>query len=265
MASLHGARDRVLVWAAPSGAVIVNGTRLPDAGIRSEGGRLMLPRDLVSRVAGLLGHDARGTPLLRSYPTTSATPRLTGRTVMIDAGHGGKDPGAPNRWGPPEKDINLDTALRVQKQLAGWGARVLMTRSGDSFPSLDERVDAANRYAPDLFVSLHSNSESKGTARGFTIYASESASSASVRASSHLISALAATGIPSRGLQRADFRVVHKTRVPALLIEMGFLTNASEARLLSTASHRQRLADAIARGIANALSAGTSRPLASSR
>lgn len=263
MAALHGDRARVSVWSAPSGAVIFNGRRFPDSGIRSVDGRLMLPLDLVERVHDLLGRSTRAPTSLASTPMPT-TPRLTGYTVMIDAGHGGKDPGAPNRWGPPEKDINLDTALRLQKRLAGWGARVLMTRTGDSFPSLDQRVAAANRYGPDLFVSLHSNSESKGTARGFTIYASRSASGATVRASSHLISALSAAGIPSRGLQREDFRVVFKTRVPALLIEMGFLTNATEARALSTASHRQRLADAIAIGIANALSSGASSPLASS-
>ncbi|MHC4846019.1 MAG: N-acetylmuramoyl-L-alanine amidase family protein [Planctomycetota bacterium] len=254
MASLQGDDDRVIVWSAPSGAVVVNGQRLSDVGIDSADGRLLLPRDLVNRVADMLGRNDRVVRTTPTWTPTPTAPSLVGRTIMVDAGHGGRDPGAPNAWGPPEKDINLDTALRLQRRLAGWGARVLMTRIADTFPSLDDRVATANRARPDLFVSLHSNSEPKGTASGFTIYAARSASAESVRVSNHLITALSAAGIPSRGLHREDFRVVKKTNMPALLIEMGFVTNPSEARQLSSSAYRQRLADAIARGIANAMS-----------
>jgi len=253
MASLHGGDDRVIVWSSPRGAVVVNGQRLSDVGIDSVDGRLLLPRDLVTRVAGMLDSKDRTAKTTWTPTATPSAPSLVGRTVMVDAGHGGRDPGAPNAWGPPEKDINLDAALRLQRRLADWGARVLMTRTGDTFPSLDGRVAVANQARPDLFISLHSNSESKGTARGFTIYAARRASQESLRVAGHLVTAMSAAGIPSRGVHREDFRVVKNTNMPALLVEMGFLTHPSEAQQLSSSAHRQRLADAIARGIANAL------------
>lgn len=257
----EGARS-VMVFTDPP-RVLVNGASLGDpavAGVaRGASGAIELPAALVAAVeARLLAARADRSPSVppsAAWPAAStwSSPDLSGRTVMLDAGHGGKDPGAPNRFGPPEKELTLDTARRVQRALESWGARVLMTRSGDSYPTLDDRIAASNRHGPDLFVSLHADAAEREGAEGFTVYLARQASAVSEAAAKRMVGALATTGVPSRGVQRANFRVVAETEAPALLVELGFLSNAAEAKRLSTPEHRQVLADAVARGVAGAL------------
>ena len=88
---------------------------------------------------------------------------------------------------------------------------------------------------------------------GFTVYVARKASQASIEAGKRVIDALKTTAVISRGLRRADFKVIAKTSSPAMLIELGYLSNAAEAQRLSTAQHRQKLAEAIADGIIDAL------------
>ncbi len=254
LAVLRGEGNMLLLRSNPDGSVLINGERFADDGVVSLDGTLHVTTALARRVDGLLRDSAPLPPPPRIVGTSLADAhQLRGVTVMIDAGHGGKDPGASNRWGPPEKAITLDTALRVQKRLSQWGAGVVMTRTGDTYPSLDERVAIANRVRPDLYVSIHADAAERTSAQGFTVYTARKASSASRDAAGHVVQALGTTGVPSRGHQRADYRVVAKTHSPALLVELGFLSNPAEAQMLSQAAHRQRLANAIAHGIADAL------------
>jgi N-acetylmuramoyl-L-alanine amidase len=248
-ALVRNSNNLVMLRKAPNGNVIVNKQRLRSDEIVGRNGQLYLPRDLVRRVDDLL-RDAPPPPK-RAAPSMPliASRHLSGVTIMLDAGHGGSDPGAPNRHGPVEKTITLDTAQRVKRTLESWGARVIMTRTGDSYPTLNQRVASSDRADPNLFVSLHADSAKNTSAHGFTVYVARKSSTASRKAAQNLERSLKASGISSRGVRKANFRVIADTDDPAVLVEMGYLTNPSEASRLSQPAYRQKLAEAIARGV----------------
>ena len=141
----------------------------------------------------------------------------------------------------------------MQRILASHGIKTLMTRTGDSYPTLDQRIAYANQTRPDLYVSIHADSAPNKNATGFTIYVARKASSQSVDAAKSLVDAMKRTHVNSRGMRRADFKVIAKTSSPAVLVELGYLSNAKEAQRLSTTHHRQRMAEAVAAGILDAL------------
>ena len=168
-------------------------------------------------------------------------------TVVIDAGHGGYDRGGIPGQRVSEKDMTLDVAQRLKKVLAASGYRVVMTRDSDVFVPLGTRVAIANSYSNAIFVSIHFNSAKRSGAGGIETYFYG-------RDSLQLASAIhyfVAGGAPSsnRNVRRRGYFVLRKTRVPAVLVECGFLTNPTEARLAQTASYRQKLAEEIAAGV----------------
>ncbi len=168
-------------------------------------------------------------------------------TVVIDAGHGGYDRGGIPGQRVSEKDMTLDVAQRLKKVLAANGYRAVMTRDSDVFVPLGTRVAIANSYSNAIFVSIHFNSAKRSGAGGIETYFYD-------RDSLQLASAIhyfVAGGAPSsnRNVRRRGYFVLRKTRVPAVLVECGFLTNPTEAALAQTASYRQRLAEEIAAGV----------------
>ena len=168
-------------------------------------------------------------------------------TVVIDAGHGGNDRGGIPGQRVAEKDMTLDVAQRLKRVLAASGYRVVMTRDSDVFVSLGGRVALANSYPNALFVCIHFNSAKRMGAGGIETYFYS-------RDSLPLASAIhyfVAGGAPSsnRGVRRRGYYVLRKTRIPAVLVECGFLTNPTEAALAETASYRQKLAEEIAAGV----------------
>ena len=174
-------------------------------------------------------------------------PAAAFRTVIIDPGHGGKDNGA-KRYGVKEKDLNLDTAKRLEKILKKKGFRVVMTRRTDRYLQLGERARIANRYRNAIFVSIHYNAHRDTRVKGIeTYYAS--------RAGRKL-----ASGIQNRLTQRIrtrnrgvkagkEYAVLRKTRAVSVLVEGGFISNAWERRRLNTGWYRQIVAEQIAKGI----------------
>lgn len=219
---------------------------------------------------------------------------LTFDTVVIDAGHGGKDPGSIGHNGLREKDVTLAVALKVgeyiEKNLPE--VDVVYTRDDDRFLELEERGSVANRSRGDLFVSIHANAFSNRNARGSEVYfmglaRSESALEVMKRENSvvHLESGngveelteedlliyeLANAGNltiseqiaekleyqfreraqrRSRGVKQAQFVVLYHASMPALLVEMGFLTNPNEAKFLSSEYGQAIIASAIFRAI----------------
>lgn len=168
-------------------------------------------------------------------------------TVVIDAGHGGKDSGeSPNQL-LREKDMALDTAKRLQPILRNNGLRTVMTRTGDYFVELDDRVAIADRYGPNaILVSIHYDA-SGGYARGaHTNFWRPDSHGLAVRVQRHLIGN---TGLANRGVVRRVLRLTHNPTVPSILCECGFLTNHSDADLIRTPEFRQRIAQGIADGI----------------
>ncbi|MBU0640357.1 MAG: N-acetylmuramoyl-L-alanine amidase [Planctomycetes bacterium] len=170
---------------------------------------------------------------------------------MVDAGHGGRDPGAIGVGPMHEKDVNLQVAQRVAELLNGWGATVRTTRDHDRFVSLDSRAAFAERCRADLFVSIHADAARRSSAAGATIYIARGANRDSQEAAQSIAAALSRAGIACRGIHGAGFRVLVGHSRPAVLIECGFLTNPREAWRLSTPSYQAHLAKALAEGIAD--------------
>jgi N-acetylmuramoyl-L-alanine amidase len=178
---------------------------------------------------------------------------LLGKCIVVDPGHGGKDPGASAVDGSQEKDHNLTIARLVAQQLRDAGATVVMTRSSDRFISLDDRAEMADRYHCDLFLSIHADAASNPSARGATVYRARGALAASSECGEELLSALQQAGFAHRGLREAGFRVLMGHGRPSLLLECGFLTNTSDAANLSNPHWRARISDAVCSGVIAAL------------
>lgn len=168
-------------------------------------------------------------------------------TVVIDAGHGGHDSGARSVTGAPEKQLTLDTARRVSRILRASGLRVVETRTGDYFIPLDQRVASSNRLRNVVFVSIHYNWVKKSKPSGVeTFFYSPSSS----RLAANIQREVAKnSGSPNRGIKQRRLYVLRNNKRPAVLCELGFVSNPSENRILQTAAGRQRLAEAVARGI----------------
>jgi N-acetylmuramoyl-L-alanine amidase len=200
----------------------------------------------------------RPAPTVRPTPLPAKPPEAPARrparsigavTIVIDAGHGGKDPGAQGLSASPEKTINLDIATRLARLLEEAGAKVVTTRSSDRFIELDDRAALADRSRADLFVSIHADSAQRASASGTTIYVARNALSQSRHAARSIVAAFQRAGIECRGTDSAGFRVLVGHSRPAVLIECGFLTNRADASRLNTATYRAKLAAAISDGI----------------
>src|SRR5215467_12692366 len=168
-------------------------------------------------------------------------------TVVVDAGHGGKDSGAYRRYGPPEKMVALDVAQRLEKKLRESQIKTVMTRDSDVFIPLNDRVAIENKQKDAVFVSIHFNDSRTRRARGFETYYH---SGASLDLASRIQQKLMT--IPnssSGGVHAANFRVLRLASCPAVLVECGYLSNRSEANQARDWEYRELLADRIAEAI----------------
>ena len=243
-----------------------------------------------SLVSGLCGcvtttPPSAGVPL-RS-PIAPFAPPLTGpvRTIVVDAGHGGHDPGTEH-FGLREKQLALDIAKRVRLSLQQAGLTIIMTRETDQFIPLNRRPGVANRLSADLFVSVHINANPNPRVSGIEVYyPRESVVSSSapwppsvqpadvwmpsvtvkqilwdlVFSRTRFHSRRLASAIchamreelqaPCRTVKPARFVVLREAWMPAVLVEVGYVTNESEASRLGSEAYREAAARAIARGI----------------
>src|SRR5213594_1047687 len=196
-------------------------------------------------------------------------------TVVLDPGHGGHDKGQLSRYGP-EKEFALDVARKLRPLLQAKGLRVIMTREGDYFVPLEVRAQIANAARNSIFVSIHFNATDRDpNATGFEIFSFTprgapstsddwvTPTALSMQAGSEVDGQSMALSaciyhsllghIPEfdRGIKRARFAVLRLTRVPAVLIEGGFLTERGESQLIAKKDWRGKLAQAIGVGIEN--------------
>ncbi len=217
---------------------------------------------------------------------------LTARRVIIDPGHGGRDPGTQSRTGIKEKDLVLDISRRVVKLLeAGGEYEVIMTRNSDTLPPLEERTAIANSRNADLFVSIHANAHPNRKVRGIeTFYlnlattpdAEETAArenavstgriaelqgllhqimnNSKIAESSdfahHVQNSMVRNVLGTKtkssrnhGVKTAPFYVLLGANMPSILVEVSYLSNSEDAKLLSSNQYRQKLAQSIADGI----------------
>ena len=251
----------------------------------------MLVENHTIRLPGPVACDGEKTwvsPALFSYVKNMGTIREGEQIkIMIDPGHGGKDPGAMGN-GLREKDIVLDIARRLARQLRASGVKVYMTRDKDAFISLRGRAKMANKIMPDVFISIHANSSRSKTAKGIEVYyvsekvddstrAVVAAENSALRfegttddklkvivwdiihtenrAESRKLAEAIAHNIakimrsPNRGAKGAPFYVLKWTNVPSVLIEVGFISNPQEARKLADPAYREKIARAIFEGL----------------
>ncbi len=207
------------------------------------------------------------------------------KRIVVDAGHGGKDPGAIGAYGVMEKNVNLKIANYLYNKLRSFGYEVLMTRRSDRFLSLAERANIANNFNSDLFISIHANANHSKQMNGFEIYYCGDSLEDSIRfiveeengslantidyrqavslgnqrienklnsigiAESICNQVCAAGGLNVIGVKSAPFYVLRYTTMPAILIEAGFLSNLEEEKLLADDNYCYLLAEKIALGV----------------
>lgn len=173
--------------------------------------------------------------------------------IIIDAGHGPETNGKRSPDGRlREFYFNGVVANEVKKQLTAIGHTVIFSHDTKQDVPLYERTTLANRLKVDLFVSIHANAFGTGfnAANGIETFTYTAASAGSKKLSSFIHQALLlATGRKNRGQKKADFAVLRDTRMPAVLVECGFMTNQEELALLKTGDYQKRCARAIAFGI----------------
>lgn len=186
---------------------------------------------------------------------------LAGLTVVVDPGHGGKDPGASGPGGSHEKNSTLSVGLYLADLLRQAGAKVVMTRTGDTSPAganytelkdLQARVTIANQIPADLYVSIHNDAFSNPEAGGVTTYIS--AENPKAEEGRKLASAvqqelIKQVALQDRKVKTANFYVIKNTTMPAILVELGFISNPVEEKLINDPEFQRKSALGIYRGI----------------
>jgi N-acetylmuramoyl-L-alanine amidase len=283
--SIAGKPVKVLIG---SNLVIMDNQRiiLSDT-IERKDNMIVVPPDFIEKV---LGTETVRTAVQGGEPVSGTLGKW--REILIDAGHGGKDPGARGLSNTIEKDIVFDIARRLKDNLTRHGFKVTMTRESDEFISLQRRTEIATGSKADLFVSIHANSTKSHKIKGLEVFYSRGLEQdtdltqrqsnekmflrrlnmnndsvvvgkivkdmmyaqkqrESVTVADAMISKTSSmVDTPDRGSRSSGFFVVKNTLIPAILFEVGYLSNPAEAKLLATDEYRQKVADAIAESIA---------------
>lgn len=173
-----------------------------------------------------------------------------GIQVVIDPGHGGTDPGAVAN-GSKEKEINLQVAQKVAKNLQKKGIEVIMTRNKDEYLGLVERANVGTENKATIFVSLHCNSAENTTATGIETYYYINTDNEYDENLATCIQkeVIKATGAKDRGVKSANFSVLRNSVIPAALVEMGFISNPSESENISDSAYQNKIAQGVTNGI----------------
>lgn len=174
-------------------------------------------------------------------------PSLRAHLVAIDAGHGGRDPGAIGPTGLQEKDVVLDIAQRVRELLVRAGVRVLMTRETDAFVDLPDRPRMARQQGATVFVSIHANASTRPASNGSETYYLTPQSQVLAQLVQEELGRI--QGLVNRGIRTANFLVLRESDVPAVLVEVAYISNPDEEARLRQHAFRQRLAEAVSRGV----------------
>lgn len=267
--AVYRSRTSTVVFEAGSRRVVVDGMPLylNRAVEKYPAGWMIAPVDAADTLGAVL------------YPMR-ALKKAGAVTVVLDAGHGGGDPGARMGNGLQEKQLTLDMVKRIRLKLWECGVTVWMTREGDVSMTLDERCWRMAKLRGDVFVSVHFNASRNPATSGVETYvvpaagypatAEEERRPAKTRSSgcpgnrfdgANMVLAsfihkglVAHSGAEDRGIRRARFYVIRNAECPAVLVECGFLSNRREAERIADANHRDQLAEGIARGILTYLS-----------
>ncbi|MNO30407.1 N-acetylmuramoyl-L-alanine amidase AmiC precursor [compost metagenome] len=216
--------------------------------------------NVVNANDGLIIIDLNGTSTTPPDTTVpevpvATPPPATGNTdkkvIVIDAGHGGKDPGSGSINKRKEKDFTLPTALKIAELLKKEpNIEVVLTRSGDTYPTLQDRSNLANKVKADLFISVHANSipvGSKSNPSGTETYYTRNDSLLFAQTVHKYLTV--ATGLSDRGVRQANYHVTRESKMPAILLECGYLSNTKDEALLYTPDVQDKIAEAVVLGI----------------
>lgn len=250
---------------------------------------VVVPVSFAEKTMGkIFGEWAEPVPQRPGAPVSAI--RHTINTIVIDPGHGGKDPGAIGRYNLKEKEIVLDIARHLKKELESVGIKVILTRDSDTFIPLGKRADIANKAEADFFISVHANAFRSRRAKGFETYYLSEATDDGARAlaaaenaslkyeegsfykptecidvwgleldenrieSRELASSICGTvsnrlAVKNRNVKSARFYVLKHACMPAVLVEVGFISNTDDASSLKTPYYRKKLAESIGEGV----------------
>lgn len=184
------------------------------------------------------------------------------KVIMLDAGHGGSDPGAQgnlNGTTIDEKDLTLSITYKVKSILESNGYKTSMTRTGDTLPSLSERPAQANSEGCALFVSIHINSAEAESAHGTEVYWSEQNNGSTYGVTSEQFAEnvinpmLKYMESYDRGVKMANWAVIRRSQMPAILVEVGFISNTDELENMVDDNYQDKVATGIAEGIINTI------------
>lgn len=238
----------------------VNGLNIRESDVASAPSLGKMNRGEVANVVSFQGHwveiDFAGTigyvdkRFIRLKNTTENP--LKDRIIVVDPGHGGKDPGTKSGQAI-EKAIVLKVSQLVKQKLEADGASVLMTRVGDTFPTLDERYKFATKHYGEIFVSIHANSatstSAKGTETYYSVTSNENEKEDVVLATNINNEIVKNVGTSNRGVKRADFVVIKNLKIPAVLVELGFVSNVEDRAKLLSDQYIEAYAQSIYNGI----------------
>lgn len=174
---------------------------------------------------------------------------LKGLTIVIDAGHGGNDRGTTGALGTDEKDITLLTSELLSSKLQAAGANVILTRESDEYVDLRKRVTIGHQVDADAFISLHYDAIDNSSVRGFTTYYMHSYQKDLAKYVHNGLGKM--ISLKDRGTQPGDYLVLRENRQKAILIELGYLSNPSEERNVTTQNYREQATHGIYNGIIN--------------
>jgi N-acetylmuramoyl-L-alanine amidase len=237
--------ETVVIWVQPRSGVEVGRVTRPSP----QSLALQLRRATASDRTPF-NRNSNPQPLPRNTVEPGDLPRVSNSrpVVVIDPGHGGRDPGAIGIGGIQEKEIVLDISFQVARLLEQQGVQVVMTRTDDSEIDLQPRVSLAERVNASIFVSIHANaiSMSRPDVNGIETYYFDSGEALARTIHASMVQG---TGANDRRVRQARFYVLRKTSMPSVLLEMGFVTGAEDAARLSDPSYRSVMAASIARGI----------------
>lgn len=172
---------------------------------------------------------------------------LQGATIVIDAGHGGNDRGTTGALGTDEKDITLKTAELLSSKLQAAGANVRMTRQSDEYVDLRKRVSIAHQVNADAFISIHYDAINNSSVRGFTTYYMNSHQKELAKYIHKGLGGM--ISLKDRGVQPGNYLVLRENKQPAILIELGYLSNPTEEQHVTTRAFREQATHGIYNGI----------------
>ncbi|MGO1652210.1 N-acetylmuramoyl-L-alanine amidase family protein [Senegalia sp. (in: firmicutes)] len=177
--------------------------------------------------------------------------------IVVDAGHGGNDSGAIGVMGSYEKDVNLEIAKKLKEKLDSNGYKVILTRDSDEYVENNLRAKLANRKRARIFISIHANAvENNNSINGVQVlyYPNRESTTKDLNnnefASIMMDSLISGTSSVNKGIiERKDLIVLNQTKMPAIIVETGFLTNSKEEKLLLTDDYQNRIVNSISEGI----------------